>query len=128
MATPVERLVIEAARSYLAEPGVHEGTPGRGKLAQALRALDASERPTEGTQKQIPLTWGQLVTTDVMLSERTGKWFEVLECKTSKGQTSILLRGGARFTKPADTPVIVRRSEMGEAVDMFASVLWSGPS
>jgi hypothetical protein len=78
-----------------------------------------------------PLTWGLLVSEDEMFSERTGKWFEILEVRRRGNDVTVRLKGGGKdvpqFTKPADTPVRVRRSQMGKAVDMFV-VAFSGPS
>lgn len=80
-----------------------------------------------------PLTWSLLVSGDEMFSAKTGKWFEILEVRSRDGQVTVRLKGGEAgrppitFTKPAITPVRVRRSEMGQAVDLFA-VVFSGPA
>jgi hypothetical protein len=134
MATPAERAVIAAARAYMMEPGVHEGTPGRGKLAAAVRALDAAEHPTADGPAETSLTWGQLVADDELWSAKAGKWFTVLEAKhvptpgNDVGETQVRLKGGASFRNPSNVTARVRRSAMGEAVDLFATVIWSGPN
>ena len=130
MGTPAERAVIAAARFYLTEPGIHEGTPGRGKLAAAVRALDAIEHPTDAGPREITITWDQLVADDELYSEKTSKWFTVTEVKTDHARTVVRLKGvGKPFVNPPDTPARVRRSvAMANALDAFASVIWSGPN
>ena len=130
MGTPAERAVIAAARAYLTEPGIHEGTPGRGKLAAAVRALDAIEHPTDAGPREITITWDRLVADDELYSERSGKWFTVAEVKAADGRTNVRLKGVPKaFDNPSDTPARVRRSvAMADALDAFASVIWSGPN
>lgn len=78
-----------------------------------------------------PLTWGLVVTEDELYSDKTGRWLEVLETRRRGDDVTIRLKGGGetvpQFTKLASTPCRVRRSEMGQAVDLFA-VVFSGPS
>jgi len=129
--TPAERAVIAAARRLV------EGNPYNiiqndrtaMNLAEAVDALDATEHPADGGPREIPITWGQLVAGDELWSARAGKWFEVLETKAVGGETEARLTGvGKPFRQPSDTPAKVRRSPMGEAVDLFATVIWSGPN
>jgi len=49
MTTPAEQAVINAAGYLITEPGQHEGTPGWGKLAAALAALDKAPSPKART-------------------------------------------------------------------------------
>lgn len=126
MATPAERAVLAAARAVAElyrEPGVQLD------LVAALVALDAEERPAgpSGPREQ-ELTWGQVVAQDEVLSAN-GKWYEVLDIRPQGNLVHVRFKGlGKPFDKPATDPCRVRRSEMGQAADMFATVLWSGPS
>lgn len=77
---------------------------------------------------ELEITWGQLVADDEMWSAKARRWFTVLETKAVGSDTQVRLVGGSVFKQPSKTPVQVRRSEMGKAVDMFATVIWSGPN
>lgn len=99
-------------------------------LMAALAALDAATAaaaaepgaPTE-------ITWGEVVTTDEVLSGN-GRWYEVLEIRNlDHGVTLVRFKTlPPLFTKGAGDPVTVRRSEMGHAVDTLNTILLSGPS
>lgn len=120
MATPAEAAVIAAARRC-ADP---DGEREQRALAEALDALDAQATPGE-----VPITWGQVVAGDQLQHAVTKAWHEVLENTLRNGQAAVRLRAVAKpISRPAGTEVTVRRSEMGAAVDMFASVIWSGPN
>jgi hypothetical protein len=121
--TPAERVVLEVAvrwRRDLASPASEDD------LAAAVDVLNA-ERATPHTEHQ--LTYGELVAGDQIQSTH-GRWFEVDRIAVDQDQTGVhvWLVGVAKpFDKFRGQSVTVRRSALGEAVDMFASVLWSGP-
>ncbi len=124
MGTPAERAVIAAARRLIA----HTDDIGRAEAPLV-------EHPADGTRAEAPFTWGQLVADDELWSEKAGKWFTVLETKhedtpgNDVGKTHVRLKGvGTSFANPSNVMARVRRSAMGEAVDVFAAVIWSGPN
>jgi len=132
MATPAERAVLAAARAMLEADLDQTGAsfpPAWGDLEAAVAALDAEEHPAgPDAPREQELTWGQAVATDEVLSAN-GRWYEVLDIRAKGAQVHVRFRGLPKpFDKPAADPVRVRRSEMGQAVDMLATVLWSGPS
>lgn len=123
--TPEQAAVIAAARELVRQNPYNLFTMGEragDDLVTAVDALEAAEASGEMT-----LTYGQVVSEDLLWSEAKGKWFEVLEVATTGGQTQFRLKGvAAKFTKPATDEVRVQRSETGKAVDMFNTVIWSG--
>lgn len=141
MATPAERAVIAAARAVALDAeedlsgGAQVSEGAMIRLDDALAALDATEHPTADGPAETSLTWGQLVADDELWSVKAGKWFTVLEAKNvptpgnDVGETHVRLKGvGKPFVQPSNVTARVRRSAMGEAVDLFASVIWSGPN
>lgn len=122
MTTPAERVVLEAVLRW------RDDTADRTVLRDLLAASDAlaDERATPHTEHQ--LTYGELVAGDQIKSTH-GRWFEVDRIAVDQDQTGVhvWLVGVAKpFDKFRGQSVTVRRSETGRAVDMFASVLWSG--
>jgi hypothetical protein len=134
MATPTERIVIEAARALLQANPDQEGASlpliwgDLGKawndLAAAVDALDTEEH-ANGPREQ-ELTWGQLVAEDEIQS-KDGRWYVVQSATAHpNGLTVVKLEGIKAFApKPTGGAVRVRRSEMGQAVDVIATMLWS---
>src|SRR5690349_24153919 len=108
--TPQERAVIAAARALVTTDPYNifasEGNRTAVALADAVAALDTAGTPTEQT-----ITYGDMVTTDEVYSENNRRRFEVLET-SRKGAMVVFRQVGvnARFEKPADAQVRVRRS------------------
>lgn len=76
-----------------------------------------------------PRTWAEVVSTDYVWSVKKGSWFEVIEVWAKGGRVHFRLRGADKAQDlPATTPVKVRRSEMGAAVDRVTSIMSSGPN
>lgn len=126
MATPREAAVIAAARAMREADRRQEDLGGPcDDLMEALEALDGQGAPTAG----LPLTWAEVVTTDEVLS-KNGQWYEVLEVRADEfGRVVVRLVGvGKPQTYPGSKDVRVRRSEMGQAVDVMNTILYSGPS
>lgn len=74
-----------------------------------------------------PYRWRLVLTGDLAQSKR-GDWVEVLEVRTKGDRVYVRFVGiSTLFDKAADDTVMIRRSEMGAAVDLFA-VVFSGPS
>lgn len=125
MATPAEAAVIAAVRAMRAADLKQEDLGGPcDELFEALEALDAP--PATG---EVAITWGQVVAGDGVQNVNTKAWHEVLENNVRAGQAHVRLKDVAKLiVKPAATELTVRRSEMGQAVDVFAAVIWSGPN
>jgi hypothetical protein len=134
--TPAERVVVEAAVRYATSPAT--ATDLHNGLCDAVEALLAERA---GPQPEtVEITWEQVVTGDLVYRALNGaplapdapggKWFEVLQTgRKAPDRVRINVRGIARPIQPlAGAVVIVKRSAMGQAVDVLASVLWSGPT
>ena len=124
MTTPTERIVLEAAMRW------REDTADRNSQKALLAATDAlaAERAASTTERH--RCYSELVAGDLIQSTN-GKWYEVDRTVTADDDTSIKvwLKGVAKpIEKLRGMDVLVRRSDMGAAVDMFANVLWSGPT
>ena len=120
--TPAERVVVEAARRFVALLPVYlpaSATPEVVRLKYAVDALDAEQTPAEKE-----LTWDQVAEGDSV--QVGGKWFEVLE--TRPGSVRAKSPAGQVGTFRRTVPVLVRRGRSGQAVDVLGSVLWSGAS
>lgn len=120
-------MVVEAARAW--------ATSGReAATADLLNAVEALEIEragrTEGARVEQDITWGQLVEGDEVWSDKARKWFPVRSASRHVGQPVVivdLMNVPKLLHRPIGDPVRVRRGTTGEAVDIFASVLWSGP-
>jgi len=137
--TPGERVVVAAAERLAAlGDGSINYLSDFTDLEDAVAALRAERAGKPATElHEHDLTYGQVVEGDQILSARVGKWYEVTA-------TVALPNGKVRITMPktgsvklgrkpdhefnAGDPVRLRRGETGQAVDMFASVLWSVPT
>jgi hypothetical protein len=121
--TPAERVVVEAALRWVPQLPSIQAEHALQDAVQALQAERAGGQPQEHD-----LTWGQVVEGDEIWSERTGKWYPVTAATHQPPAAStISAKGIPRVLRPMPgDPVRVRRGATGEAVDMFASVLWSG--
>jgi len=69
---------------------------------------------------------------DEIYSDRLDRWYEVTTTVAmieKPGHVKIWAKGLPKAIEPkAGGPVRVRRGEMGQAVDILASVVWSGQS
>lgn len=74
-------------------------------------------------------TWAEVVSTDYVWSTKRNAWFEVIEVWQKGARTHFRLRNAkAAQDVPSTTPVKVRRSDMGAAVDVFVGIMSSGPN
>lgn len=128
--TPGERVVVQAAITYIQQAATQRGEPDPYFLTLEA-AVDAllAERAGPGT-KEFELTWGQVVVTDEIYNSKMDRWYEVT--RTVRAGPKLIKLNIKGIPKPIErdayAPVLVRRSTMGEAVDMFASVMWSAQS
>jgi hypothetical protein len=123
--TPAERVVVEAAVRWARSRTVLQDSI---RLQEAVEALQAERTDPSAPQEQ-DLTWGQVVEGDEIYSAKTNRWYEVTAASHRPPASTINAKGipKALHPKSAD-PVRIRRGGTGLAVDMFASVLWSGQS
>jgi hypothetical protein len=122
--TPAERLVVEAAIRHIEEATYCDGP---GDLIAAVKALDVERAPLP--VNELERTWAEVVTEDEIFSARTGKWYRVIEAHRQGGRMAVHAKGLPKIIKPLATdPVRIRRSTMGDAVDVMISVFSSGPS
>lgn len=122
--TPGERVVVEAAIRWRQSGTVAALLP----LRDAVDALRAERADPDAPQER-DLSWGQVVEGDEIYSDKTKRWYEVTRAVHSggtEGKSLINAKGIPRGLKPNSAdPVKVRRGPTGNAVDMFANVLWS---
>ena len=123
--TPAERVVVEAAIRWAAATADDALAYQVFEAVNALKAERAGTEPTE-----VDLTWGQVVESDEIYSDKTGKWYRVHEmARGQDGRVKIVAEGLPEPIRPKATdPIRVRRGATGTAVDVFASVLWSMPT
>jgi hypothetical protein len=138
--TPAERVVVEAAvrletgqadypplgEAVRLETGQADYPP----LGEAVRALLA-ERADPATPREISTTWDQVVEGDEIYSPKTRKWYPVTEAGAlaASGRRKVVAKGLPQPIRPMGVhDVLIRRGATGQAVDMFASVLWSMPT
>jgi hypothetical protein len=138
--TPAERVVIAAAERWAER--VRPDTGLGVELTEAVAALRAEREPkTKEQRAELDITYGQVAEGDHVLSPKLGRWYEVTAVVAQpNGKVRITMpRTGrpAAGGKPqinawhdfnSTTPCRVRRGETGQAVDMFATVLWSAPT
>lgn len=121
--TPGERVVVAAAIRYVDARAASDI-----ELIQAVRALQAERADPDALVEQ-EITWGQVVESDEIYSDKTKRWYEVTRAVHSggtEGKSLINAKGIPRGLKPNSADLVrVRRGPTGNAVDMFASVLWS---
>jgi len=133
--TPGERVVLAAADAITDADGTINYLADFEPLEAAVQALRTERNGRPETElAELDITYGQVVEGDEILSVRVGKWYEVTAVVALAG-------GKVRITMPktgsvklgrkphhefdAANPVRVRRGVTGQAVDMFATVLWS---
>lgn len=114
--TPAEKAVIEAARDYIQDENANGSLLM--VLASAVERLDAERAATEDTRP-----WSQVVAEDEIYSTKTQKWYRVIETHQQDGKVMMRTEGmaKAKAMNPA-ARVRVRRSEMGQAVDVWAGL------
>lgn len=126
--TPGERVVVEAAIRWAASVQAMRAEGFHAELSDAVDALRAERADPDAPQER-DLSWGQVVEGDQIYSDKTKRWYEVTRAVHSggtEGKSLINAKGIPRGLKPNSAdPVKVRRGPTGNAVDMFASVLWS---
>ena len=114
--TPGEMGVIAAARAW-----VGGGQPGDSmRLVRAVELLD-SERAAAKDMRP----WSLVVAEDEIYSTKTSKWYRVTKTGPGlgAGNVKVTCEGTAKpFNVPAEAMVKVRRSEMGQAVDVWAGI------
>lgn len=128
----VVRAVLDAARAYRNEPGMHEGTPG---LAKLYRAVDAFEKEITASEPNkpygfvIPRPWN-LVPAGWFVRVPNGTWFEVMATKQNGTMQDVTLRSPegktGTFPRKADAEVQVRRGthtkELSDAIEALSGV------
>lgn len=122
---PAERVVVAAARKWAAAP---DSDKARLELLEAVVALKALEAAGGPVVTEVTRPWRDVVVGDEIYSARTRKWYEVTATvMLDDGRVKVWAKGLPKPIRPmAVADVLVRRGEMGLAVDVFASVLWSG--
>ena len=124
--TPGERVVVEAAIRW-AGARLNPGTTPA-DLYQAVDALQVERADPDAPQEQ-EITWAQVVEGDEIWSPKTQRWYEVVRAVHAggtEGRSLINAKGIPKGLKPLSVDSVkVRRGATGNAVDMFASVLWS---
>jgi hypothetical protein len=124
---PLERAVIEAARSAMKNPA--------NDLVALQRAIDALES-WEATQdpEVREIGWHEVAEGDQLKSVKTGKFYPVLGTLKVRAGYRITIQvtpgagGTKQITRPApDEPsAFVKRGQAGTAVDIFVNVFSSG--
>ena len=113
--TPAEKAVIAAAMSWDWTPSE---TSKLVKLGEACKELRAERAAAEDTRP-----WRQVVAEDEIYSTKTSKWYRVVETHMAGGMVMMRTDGMAKAkAMDPDARVRVRRSEMGQAVDVWAGL------
>lgn len=99
-------------------------------LMAAVDALEVRESRPGGvvTYEETERTWGEVVTGDEILSEKTRRWYEVTRSVTddTTGKVKINIKGSPKpIVRGYLDPVKVKRGKLGDAADTF-QLLWSG--
>jgi hypothetical protein len=138
LVTPGERVVLAAAEHWA--ESIRPDTGLGLELLDAVNALHAERAgKTPAELVELELTYGQVVEGDEVHSAKLDKWFAVsASVRTSQGMQRVTMpaTGNVKVKPPrpawhlfpADKPCRVRRGAAGQAVNLFATVLWSGPS
>lgn len=125
--TPAERVVVEAAVRWVAATPETVHRVNR-DLIDAVDALLAERADPDAPQEQ-EITWGQVVEGDEIWSPKTQRWYEVtraIHAGGTEGRSLINAKGIPKGLKPISSDAVkVKRGPTGNAVDMFANVLWS---
>jgi len=124
--------VLDAARALCrgATPWHYENADRLADLECALENLDArlnsaGSDPTKEIQDRV---WGEVVEGDEILSDKTGKWYEVVRTVRSMDDATIKVNiknvPHKPITRHVGAPVKLKRGVTGEAADVL-EVLWS---
>lgn len=113
--TPAEKAVIDAARAWAYALDEGDGEAEGEVIHSTVHALD---------KERAARPWSLVVAEDEVWSEKSKGWFLVLTAEKAEGaKVRVTLEGvPAPLTVPAATLVKVRRSEMGQAVDVWAGI------
>ena len=118
--TPAELKVIEAARAWAAWQDALESDQAKA-LWDAVDALEADRK--DGPEQTT--TWGQVVESDQIWSDKTRKWYEVISSVLVGDRMRIQAKGLPKAINPlASADVRVRRGATGQTMDMW-NVVWS---
>jgi hypothetical protein len=135
--TPAERAVIEKALRWWDD---RDAWADDALYFAVINLRDERAAKTPAERAEMPLTYGQVVEGDEVLSVKLNRWYAV-------SATVLRADGMVRVTMPKTgrpaakgrpqinawhdfdpaKPCRVRRGISGEAVDMIVSVLYSGP-
>ena len=114
--TPAEKAVIEAAVTLSDEGQTDHWTACA--VVVAVEALRAERAAAEDTRP-----WSLVVAEDEIYSTKTQKWYRVTKTVRRETWSEIYCEGAAKpFTVDPKGQVKVRRSEMGQAVDVWAGL------
>ena len=122
-ASPLERAVIEAARSFAKDPS-YEHTCA---LWDAVDALDAAQDP-----EVREVGWHEVAEGDQLKSIKNGKFYPVASTQKNRDGYRIVIALSAGSVRaitrptPEEPTAFVKRGQTGAAVDMFVNVFTSG--
>lgn len=96
-------------------------------LLRAVELLQAERSSGKLAGEHIP--WSQVAVDDQVQGAKSGRWFTIDRTVTSADGATV--KAWAKgipdaATHNAESFAYVKRGEMGRAVDMFTSVIWSG--
>lgn len=114
--TLLERAVVDAAIRWDLDA-----------LGAAVNALLA-EREAKSDAGQ-EYTWGEVVEGDEVFIPATKRWWLIIESRRHQdGRMRIIAKGAPKILTPDPaTTVTLRRGQSGKAVDVFNSIMISGP-
>lgn len=99
-------------------------------LTEAVEALRMRRSRPAGqpTYEEQDRTWGEVVIGDEILSEKTGKWYEVIRSVVDEraGTIKVNIKNVPHkpIIRPIGDPVKLKRGVSGDAADLF-QLLWS---
>lgn len=128
--TPAERVVVAAAVRWHENPN-GERAPDLDKMLDAAVQALLAERADPAAPTDSTMRWADVVEGDEIYSDNTRWWYAVMSSGPLAGtpRVRVVAKGLPKAIEPAAAaPVRVRRGPTGLAVDMFATVLWSGTS
>lgn len=127
--TPAEHAVVTAALAWHAAREA-QTMPRATELREAVQALQAERAAAAagGPAPEEDLTYGDALIGDEIYSEKTKKWYPVLQVihGYKPGLSRLFIKGLAKPVETSSTkPLKIRRGQMAKDVEHFA-VLWSG--
>jgi hypothetical protein len=99
-------------------------------LLAAVHALQVRRKTGGTTRQEAEREWGELVAGDQIYAGKVDRWYPVVDVVLDDKTRHVKVHAKglkAAIVKPIDDKVLVRRSELGDAADLFV-MLWSGPS